>query len=52
MHFLMLFIGPGSELLAANIAGHFPAVGQPLVLGERRLIASGIAAFIALVLDT
>ena len=52
MHFLMLFIGPCSELLAANIAGHLPSVGQPLVFGQRRLVASGIATLVTLILNT
>ena len=39
MSFLMLNIGPSSELLAAYFAGHLLPMGQPLVLGEIRLVA-------------
>ena len=39
MSFLMLYIGPGSELFAAYFAGHLLPVSQPLVLGQIRFVA-------------
>ena len=51
MLFPVLFDGPGSELLEANIASHFLCMGEPLVFCEVRLVSRGVAALVTLVLD-